>query len=368
MSERRSEPKKPTIYDVAERAGVSTFTVSRVINQSGYVREPTRQKVERAVAELGFVPSVMARKLRTQRSDVVALILSDVTNPFWAKVIEGVQGYFSAKGVSIMLGNARGDLAEERAQAEMAIAQGVDGVLITPLTDASGEAIRFVTEQGVPCVALDKRGDFGVDVVRCDSVEASYQLVKHLLDLGHRRIGLVNGPRDRSTARDRYQGYVNALASVGMPPEDELVSWGSYTTEQGAEGAEALLALAHPPTAIFAANNSLASGVMDLLNRRSVAVPQQMAVVGFDEIPSLESFLTLAAQPSSEMGRVGAEMLHERIRGYDGPPRERLLPVEMRVRVSCGAGLVADPSGRAAPFAYPAPEPAQRGGAGDKSL
>ena len=266
MPPSRKRIDRPTIYDVAERAGVSTFTVSRVMNDSGFVREETRAKVEKAIAELGYVPRAAARKLRSRRADVIGLILSDVTNPFWARVIEAVQQFFTEKGISVILGNTRSDLAEERRQIAMALAQSVDGVIITPLADASAEQVAMIRERGVPCVVLDRRGDFGVDVVRSDSRGGAFALTQLLLDRGHRRIGLVTGDHDRSTAVDRYEGYREALEQAGLTVDATLVRWGPYTRDFGTEAASELLNADPRPTGIFAANNSLAQGVLEALN------------------------------------------------------------------------------------------------------
>jgi LacI family transcriptional regulator len=329
-------PKKPTIYDVADLAGVSTFTVSRVINDAGPVRDQTRAKVESAIAELNYIPSAVARRLRANKSDMIGLVISDITNPFWAQVIAAIQRFFSDQGIGVILGNTQSDPEEERKQVELALSQSVDGIIMTPLLDSSQQVIDEVRARDVPCVILDRRGDFGVDVVRGDSRQGARELTELLLEKGHRRIGLVTGSRDRSTAVDRYQGYADALEAAGIEVEEALVRWGPYTRGFGAQAMDELLALDSPPTAVFAANNSLADGVLDTLRVRGRRVPGDMAVVGFDSIPTLDSFLTVAEQPAQRMGQVAAEMLQERIDGYDGPPRERVLPIKIRVRVSSG--------------------------------
>lgn len=339
MSASGNRSDRPTIYDVADKAGVSTFTVSRVINESGFVRHETRARVEEAISQLGFVPSAAARRLRSRRSDVISLVISDVTNPFWAQVIEAVQGFFTEKGISVLLGNTRSDPAEEDRQIEMALAQSVDGIIITPLADASLERVAKIRDRGVPCVVLDRRATHGVDVVRGESRAGAFELTKLLIDRGHRRIGLVTGGRDRSTAVDRYEGYREAIEQAGLTLDVGLVRWGPYTHGFGAEAASCLLDLDPPPTAIFAANNSLAEGVLDALRSRQIAVPQDVAVVGFDAIPTLASFLTVAEQPASEMGRKAAEMLYERIDGFAGPPRELVLDAEIKIRTSSGGSL-----------------------------
>jgi LacI family transcriptional regulator len=336
---RKDRRKKPTIYDVAERAGVSTFTVSRVINNSGFVREETRKRVEEAVEELGYVPSAVARKLSTRRANSIALLISDVTNPFWGRITSTIQEFFSGKGMIVILSNTRSDPTERRRQLDMALAQGIDGVIFVPVGQDPLDDKAFVHElqrRNVPCVALDRDGDLGIDTVRGDSVGGAFALTEHLLSLGHRRIALVNGPHDHPTAVERHQGYASALNEADLAVDEALVRWGGYRMGHGVQATEELLALSDPPTAIVATNNWLAAGVLNALNAHGIQVPAGMAVVGFDELPSLSSFLTVIAQSVPEMGYLAAEMLYERIQGYDGDPREHVLPVELRVRASSG--------------------------------
>jgi LacI family transcriptional regulator len=328
-------PKKPTIYDVAKRAGVSTFTVSRVINRSGFVREETRQRVEAAIAELNYIPNVAARRLRTRRSDTVALLISEVTNPFWSSIASSVQEFFSNKRISVILANCRNDPGEMQKQIRLAVSQGVDGIILAPV-GGDRKAVERVKGHELPSVVLDRGSELGVDSVRADSIGGAFALTELLLGLGHRRIALVNGPADHPTAIERFEGYANALSEAELDVEEGLISWGSYSVQQGERATKKILALSERPTGIFAANNVLAQGVLNVLNRNEIPVPGEMAVVGFDEVLPLSSFLTVVAQPSTEMGHLAAEMLFERIGGYGGAPREHVLPVEMHVRVSSG--------------------------------
>ena len=332
----RNRPKAITIYDVAEQAGVSTATVSRVINQSSFVTEETCQRVEDAIAELDYVPSATARRLSVGRSTSIALLISNLTNPFSAEVAAGVQSFCSEKSIGVILGNIRADPDMELGQLEIALAQGVGGILIAP-GNQDDRVVAEIRRRGLPCVVLDARGDFGLDLVRGDSLGGAFELTKLLLDLGHCRIALVNARRDNSTARDRFVGYTRALNESNIEVDEALVKWGSalfYTMEYGAQATEELLGLQDPPTAIFAGNDFVALGVLGALTAFQVRVPDDMAVVSFDGITL--PFLTAVIQPALEMGRIAAEMLYERIQGYVGPPREHMLPVELRVSGSSG--------------------------------
>ena len=328
---------RPTISDVAQRAGVSTITVSRVLNNSGYVSAATRTAVERAITDLGYVPRAGARSLRSGRSETISLIVPDIANPFWSQIIAGVQDYLRTKSLSVILGAVYDDPAEESHHLERALAQNVDGFIVTPSGDES-PIVREILRRDLPCVVLDRSG-FPADTVMGDSVQGGHDLTELLLDLGHRRIALANGPRDISTSRDRFRGYGLALAHAGLSVDERFVLWGPYTDTWGAEVAEGLLQLSEPPTAILAANNSLALGVMKTLEGDGIAVPGDVALVCFDEVPAPIQPVTVAAQPAYEMGWLAAEMLVQRIQGYDGPPRQVVMPCEIRVRQSSGQPL-----------------------------
>ncbi|NLS76982.1 MAG: LacI family transcriptional regulator [Chloroflexi bacterium] len=321
--------------DVADRAGVSVFTVSRVVNNAGFVRDDTRQRVETAIAELGYVPSAVARRLRSSQYHAIGLLMSDISNPVWMATIAGIQSYFSDKDIGLVLGNDRSDLDEERRQLKIAFSQGVDGIIIIPLRDESRAVVEEIVRRGVPCVVLARSGDYGVDQVHADYRAGAYTLTQHLLAEGHRRIALLNGPRNLSVARERLSGYLAALTEAGILPDESLISWGPYTVAAGAERAhEILLTCPDLPTALMAGNNSIALGILEALGEHALEVPDDMAVACFSGTPTLYSFLTVMDAPHVEMGRLAAEMLYERMQGYDGAPRVHVLPEEMRVRPS----------------------------------
>jgi LacI family transcriptional regulator len=322
--------QRATIRDVAAAAGVSYQTVSRVLNDKPDVAEETRQRVKKVVAELDYVPSATARGLSSGRATSIALLISNLTNPFSAEVAAGVQHYFGEKGIGVVLGNIRADPEEEWRQLEVALAQGVGGILIAE-----------IKRRHMPCVVLDARGDFGVDVVRGDSLGGAFEITRLLLGLGHRRIALVNARRDNSTSRDRFAGYARALVESSIKVDEVLVKWGPslfYTMEYGARATEELLGMQDPPTAIFAGNDYVALGVLGALTARQMRVPDDIAVVSFDGITL--PFLTAVIQPAVEMGRIAALMLYERIQGFEAPPREHVVPVNLRISGSSGAPLL----------------------------
>lgn len=332
--------KQPTIHDVAAQAGVSIFTVSRVVNNSGFVRESTRQRVEQAIAELNYVPSAAGRRLRSGKSHAVGLLMSDVANPFWNEVIVSIQAYLSDRGYGVVLGNARSDLEEEQRQLEIALRQGVDGFIAVPLRDES-QVVPEIRRRNIPCVVLDRRGEFGVDVVRRDLYRAATDLIELLLGLGHLRIALANGPRNHSGAVERFEAYGDTLRRAGLPIDESLITWGPFTQAYGAQATEALLKLPEPPTAIVAVGNMHAVGVLETLGAAEMVVPDDVSVVSFDAPPALFSFLTVSSTDKSAYGETAAEMLCRRLLGYDGPPCEQVLGTELRVRLSTGPRVAA---------------------------
>jgi LacI family transcriptional regulator len=288
-----------------------------------------------AIAELNYVPSAAGRRLRSGKSHAVGLLMSDVANPFWNEIIVSIQAYLSDRGYGVVLGNARSDLQEERRQLEIALRQGVDGFVAVPLRDES-QVVHEIQRRTLPCVVLERRGDFGVDVVRRDLYRSAVELIELLVGLGHRRIALVNGPRNHSGAAERFEAYEDSLRLAGIPLQESLVTWGQFTRSYGAQATETLLKLPDPPTAIVAVGNMHAVGVLETLGAAEMVVPDDVSVVSFDAPPALYSFLTVAASDKSQLGETAAEMLFQRLEGYDGPPREQLLPTELRVRLSAG--------------------------------
>ena len=330
----------PTIRDVAKRAGVAPITVSRVINDSGYVSQGTRARVEAAIVELGYVPNTLARSLRSRRTNTLALVLTDITNPFWTTVARGVEDAASDAGFNVILCNTDESQIEEDRYLRVLLQKQVDGVLLVPARSTSVSVPR-IQKQSTPVVVLDRRvPNAPVDVVRCDSEGGAYQLTRLLLSLGHRRIAILSGPREVSTAEDRVTGYKRALAENGLNPEQDLIHYGEFTLENGYATTQRVLSIVPRPTALFAANNFIAIGALRALREAGLRVPEDVALVGFDDLPPalvVDPFLTVAAQPAYQMGQRATELLLARL--SDQAPethQEVVLPTELIVRRSSG--------------------------------
>lgn len=330
----------PTIRDVAKRAGVAPITVSRVINNSGYVSTETRDRVEAAIAELGYVPNTLARSLRFKKTNTLALVLPDITNPFWTTVARGVEDAASDRGFNVILCNTDESETEQAKYLTVLLQKQIDGIVLAPAR-STAEPVEFIQKQGVPVVVLDRRVPCTqVDMVRGDSVKGAHRLVRLLMTLGHRRIAMLAGPQDVSTAVDRVAGYRQALAETGLDVGGDLVYYGEYTQASGYEMTQQALTGAPRPTALFAANNFIAIGSLRALRDAGLQVPEDMALVCFDDLPTafvIDPFLTVAAQPAYEMGHQATELLLARLSGLaPAEYQEIVLPTETIVRKSAG--------------------------------
>jgi LacI family transcriptional regulator len=330
----------PTIRDVAKRAGVAPITVSRVINNSGYVSAATRARVEAAVAELGYVPNRLARSLRLKQTKTLALVLTDITNPFWTTVARGVEDAANEAGFNVILCNTDESETKQEEYLTVLLQKQVDGILLVP-AGSTAEQIELIQNQNVPVVVIDRRVPHTqVDVVRADSKGGAYQLVRHLLELGHRRIAVLSGPRTVSTATDRVDGYRRALAEADMNGKAECVYYGRFNQASGYEMAQEALSLSPMPTAMFAVNNFIAVGAWRALREAGLRVPEDMALVAFDDLTSglvIEPFLTVADQPAYEMGQRATELLLARLSGAAAEAiQEIVLPAKIIVRRSSG--------------------------------
>jgi LacI family transcriptional regulator len=328
-----------TIRDVARRAGVAPITVSRVINDSGYVSVRTRQRVEKAIAELSYVPNALAQGLRFNKTNVIALVLSDVTNPFWTTVARGTEDASSEENYSVILCNTDEDVAKHDQYAQLLLRRQVDGFLLVPVSN-SVDTIHFIQQQGVSLVILDRQlPGVSVDIVRADSEGGAYELTRYLTELGHRRIAILSGPEIVSTSTQRVVGYKRALQDAHVKVDSELISFGSFYQDSGYERTMRLLALSERPTAIFAGNNFIAIGVMKALNESGLQIPEDMSVVGFDDLPPgllVRPFLTVATQPAYEMGYRATKLLLERIASSGKPSHQEIvLPTQLVIRQSC---------------------------------
>ena len=329
----------PTVLDVAKRAGVAPITVSRVINNSGYISQATRERVEEAVKELGYVPNTLARGLRSKQTKTLALVVTDITNPYFTLMARGVEDAAGASDYTVIYCNTDESEEKEENYANLLAQRQVDGVLLVP-SCGNVKTINFLLSNDINVVALDRRvTGVEIDSVRSDSENGAYQLIKMLIGLGHKRIAMITGPKDVSTSVDRVIGYQQALAEANLS-ENELVYYGMFNLESGYELTKQAMMQSPRLTAIFGANNFIAIGIIKALRDLQFDVPGDISIGAFDDLPEsmlVAPFLTFVEQPAYEMGRMATELLLKRISGdLAGGYQKLILPTQIIERRSTG--------------------------------
>lgn len=348
---------RATIVDVAREAGVSPTTVSHVINGTRHVAEPTRQRVRAAIERLNYEVNSLAQSLKRDRSQTIGLLITDISNPFFTALVRGVEDVANAAGYGVFLCNTDEDPEKELTYLRMLRRKRVDAILMAP-TGTRQPVVDQLIELGFPLVCFDRPPPGApCDSVLVDNVGGARQAVSHLIGLGHRRISVITGLAGVGTTDERLEGYRRALVEHGLPVDAALVRVGNSRLNGGLREMLALLDLPEPPTAVFSTNNLMTLGVLSALQSRQVRVPEDMAVVGFDDFDwaaVLRPRLTAVAQPTYEIGETAARMLIDRIEGRGGPaPRRIVLPTRLIVRESCGAAGPSQPADLEVAFGRP---------------
>jgi len=309
-----------TIGDVADLAGVSNSTVSRVLNNKEYVKESTRNKVYDAVEKLGYKPSRVARSLRVNSSQIIGLIISDIQNPFFTSLVRAVEDVAYANNHAIILSNTDEDPQREQLNVDLMISERVAGVIMTPSSEINCP-VQKLLKLDIPVVCVDRQvTDCETDTVVSNNVASSFELISYLIELGHRRIGAVLAPSNITTGRERLEGYKKAHHESGIYLDTNLIKQDDPKRRIGYDLANKLLDLKDPPTAIFAGNNLLALGTFQAINERGLKIPEDISLVSFDnrEWTQLVSpKITVVSQPTYEMGKKAAELVLSRINNSD---------------------------------------------------
>ena len=331
----------PTMIEVAKLAKVSISTVSHVINKTRFVNNSTRQKVLKAIDEIGYHPNIIARSLRRKRTNTVGLVISNIANPFFPEVVRGIEKQLIRKGYSIILTNTDDDIEKEKELVTILYGKRVDGFIIVP---AGGESkhIESLIQLKIPIVLLDRQiNKLKLDAVLVDNEGGAEKLTEHLISLGHKRIAIISFP-SISTGKERLEGYLKALKKHSLSVDKGLIKRGGFKPEDGYSLTLELLSLSSPPTAILACNNIVGLGAMNALQERKVQIPDEMGLVIFDDLPwfrHLNPSFTVVAQPTSKMGEMAAKFLLEQMRRGRKRPKKVILEVELRVRQSAGESL-----------------------------
>ena len=306
--------KRPTIIDVAKHAGVSKTTVSRVVRgEEDRVTEETREKVFESIKELGYVHNALARGMRTNRTFTIALIIPDITNPFWPEVARGIQDALDEEGYTVLMGNSDWDLRREQDFLNTTRRNMVDGLLINPTSIKNKDLL----ELGLPTVVLGLSNEFpNFDIIGSDSRSGSGLALEHLFDLGHRRIGLINGLSRRSLRSSRLDAYYDFYQKNGLDLDTELIINVPYGQEFGYGAMMKILNLPNRPTAVFAGDDILAIGALQAVNQSGLSVPEDISLIGMDDIyPATVTKppLTTIAKQKYKIGRNAVELLLNRI-------------------------------------------------------
>jgi DNA-binding LacI/PurR family transcriptional regulator len=341
--------KKATLSDIAATIGVAPMTVSRVVNGTGYVSDETREKVMTAVRKMSYRPNGVARNLKRQRTDTVGLVLGDISNPYSTELANAVREVLSVRGYNLFICISEHSAKEDITAFESLVDHNVDGIIVATRSNAEGdEHLLEIVDGDMPVVVVGR--DFHhdlVDFVSADNLTGGFEATRHLIDLGHRRIGFIGATLNNKGSLKRLQGYLNALEVHDIDIDERLITGRrdaasevpGYSTERmGYEGMKRLLSLPKRPTAVFARNDFTAVGAMTAIKEAGLSIPKDLAIVGFDDIPLAVHTvppLTTVRQPMRLQGQLAAEMLVSRIAGKEPRQRtERILNCELIIRES----------------------------------
>ena len=324
-----------TIRDVAQHAQVSVTTVSHVINGTRFVSDEAKARVRAAIAALNYVPSAVARSLKSSRTHTVGMMIPNNSNPYFAEIIRGIEDACFAAGFNVILCNSDDDPHKQAAYVRVLSEKQVDGLIVL---SSGGDPELLDTLRGAPMpqVLVDREiDDLAADLVEVDHEGGARLAVEHLVGLGHARIACIAGPLALSPARQRVQGWRSALQAAGLGHGDALVADGAFTAEGGHAAMQALLA--QRPSAVFASNDLMAIGALCAAADAGLRVPQDLSVVGFDDI-ALAAYsnppLTTIAQPKQQTGELAARLLMQRIAQPQRPLQRQILHPALVLRRS----------------------------------
>lgn len=333
--------KKPvvaaTMKDVALQANVSTATVSRALMNPEKVSQATRNRVEQAALEVGYLPQMQGRNMKRNESRTILVIVPDICDPFFSEVIRGIEVTAAAQGYLVLIGDCAHQNQQEKTFIDLIITKQIDGMLLLGSRlpfDASIEEQRNLPPM---VMANEFAPELGLPTVHIDNLTAAFDAVNYLHELGHQRIGCIAGPEEMPLCHYRLQGYVQALRRSGITVDPHYIARGNFTYEAGASALEQLLALPKPPTAVFCHSDIMALGALSWAKRQGLKVPEDLSIIGFDNI-SLAEFcdppLTTVSQPRFDIGREAMMLLLNQLSGQFVDSGSRLLDCELIVRGS----------------------------------
>lgn len=337
--------KKITIADVAQQAGVSRATVSRVLNHHETVNPILQDRVLLAVETLGYRPNRIAQRLRSNTSDVIGVIVSDIQSPFFVSVVRGIEDAAYTNEMNMVLCNADEDLERQRTYLSYLQAENVAGIIVSPTWHMNeSDELEMFLNSGIPIVLMDRVvQNYQFDTISVDNVDGAYNATKHLIDMGHIDIAILGGNLKLSTGQGRYDGYIKAMQEAQLPIKDDYVMFGNFTEADGYRLTIDMMTQATPPQALFVNNNLSTMGALKAIRELGLTMPQDVAVVGFDEIPmatELITPLTVVAQPTHEIGQEAIRLLLRRLKSPNAPIQSLLLQTQLIIRESCGFSML----------------------------
>jgi LacI family transcriptional regulator len=334
---KKAAPSKVTIVEVAEKAGVSLGTVSRVMNNDSHVSPETRERVSTVMREMGYVANRQARGLKGSRTNVIGVLAPDLGTGYIGEILHGIDTELGHHQLDLMLFTTHRTAVKEANYVANMVQGMVDGLLLV-LPRNPADFTGTLTTRNFPFVLIDHQGTGNpCPAVGATNWQGAYHATEYLIKLGHTRIGFITGSMDLGAAIDRLDGYRSALRVHHISEDSQLIYQGSFFQPDGYAGGSALLALSDPPTAIFASNDVMAMGAMDAIRSRGLRVPQDVSILGFDDIPQaamVRPALTTVRQPLEQMGRLATQMLIDQLKNPEKQIGRIELPTQLIVRDS----------------------------------
>jgi LacI family transcriptional regulator len=329
-----------TLKDVARLAGVSTATVSNVINSSKKVSEKVEKNVLNSMEALNYQPDMVAKSLRIKESKLIGLVISDIANSFFASVVRGIEDALSADGYNVLLCNSDLNVDKEKKYLNLLLGKRVDGLIISA-SGSSNSYYKQLKNNGVPSVYLNRSPDFtDIDTVTTNNYGGSYQATDHLINHGHKKIGIITGIQNINTGRERLSGFKQALLDNDLEINENWVKEGNFEDNSGYFKMKEIMEQTDRPTALFVSNNAMTLGVYKYIKKFALKIPDDIAIIGFDD-PEWGSIvdppLTAVAQPSYQLGTEAARLIIEKIKGGHAD-RQQIITLNptLVIRNSCG--------------------------------
>jgi LacI family transcriptional regulator len=339
----RREKKTVTIVDVAEKAGVSIATASRALSGRGYASEEVRERTRQAARQLNYRMNASARNLKIQHTNTIGLLVTEVMNPFYSYLADGVLTCAKQLGYHVMVCATGEDPEQEREYLKVLMEQRVDGIIAVP-TGHNHKLWSEVLDLNTRLIMVDREipGISNVDTVLVDNIQGTFSAIEYLISIGHRHIGIIRGSSSTTTGRDRVQGYLDAHKAAGIPVNPDYLQGVSYSRESGQQAVEMLLALPQPPTAIFASSGILGEVTLSVIRAKGLRIPDDISFVMFDDVPwaALNTpSITVVSQPTHSLGYMSLKLLHQRLEETEGDtfqaPMKVVMKPELILRESC---------------------------------